>query len=279
MPERGTHYRAARDAPDDDDTSVGDGFADQAGDGEEGGDYTDGAADAAATDAPDVFLDVPALKVEEIHLEVDDLNAQVSLQANVLDLLKLHVGAEVSLGRVLLDIKGVDAAAQLKVRLDKVAFIIDSVMRTIDDNPQILTDLTRGLGEAVTGIGQGAGGTLQEAGKGAGRAIEEVGEGARSGIESVGGGVREAAGELGEDVGQAVENVAEDGDEIIGGTGLKRGGGDRRREAGRARQRSAERPPSPSRDEPRRVRREDQSDTDDSARREPEARQYRRTRP
>ena len=73
------------------------------------GDDATRVAGAGSEGDPDVFLDVPNLKVDEIHLEVDDLNAQVSLQASVLQLLKLHVGAELSLGRVVLDIKGVDA--------------------------------------------------------------------------------------------------------------------------------------------------------------------------
>ncbi|MFI0469482.1 hypothetical protein ACH347_35870 [Saccharopolyspora sp. 5N102] len=34
-----------------------------------------------ANEPPDVFLDVPVLKVDEISLEVEDLRARVSLQA------------------------------------------------------------------------------------------------------------------------------------------------------------------------------------------------------
>jgi hypothetical protein len=232
--ERPGQYRLAPDTTDDYDAPAADEDAGQEYPEEEDPEYGGGAAGAPAPDAqPDVFLDVPALKVEEIHLEVDDLSAQVSLQANVLDLLKLHVGAEVSLARVLLDIKGVDAAAQLTVRLDKVAAIINRVMKTIDDNPQILSDLTRGLGEAATGIGSGAAGALGEVGRGtgravgevgegagravgeigegAGRAVGEVGEGAGSAVESVGDGLQEAADDLGDRAGQAVEGVTGDG--------------------------------------------------------------------
>ncbi|MYW43568.1 hypothetical protein GT346_09540, partial [Streptomyces sp. SID161] len=89
----------------------------------------------AADGAPDVYLDVPVLKVDEIDLDVEDLRAHVSLQAEVLDLLKLNVGADVSLGRVHLGISGVEAQAQLKVRLDNVALIIDRVLTTLDRNP------------------------------------------------------------------------------------------------------------------------------------------------
>jgi hypothetical protein len=204
-PARLEEYRPVRRVPDDYDAPTGEEDTGQE-DIAEDAEYDDSLSDAASADAqPDVLLDVPVLKVDEIHLEVDDLNAHVSLQAEVLNLLKLHVGADVSLGRVSLDIKGVDAVAQLKVRLDKVESIIDRVMTTIDNNPQILTDLTRGLGEAAG-----------EVGRGAGEALEEVGEGAGSAIESVGGGVEEAVGDLGEAGGRAVEDAIEDTSGIAG---------------------------------------------------------------
>jgi hypothetical protein len=87
---------------------------------------------------PDVLLDVPQLRVEEIILEVEDLRAHVSLQADVLSLLRLSVGADVQLAGVHLEIKGVEAQALLKVRLDTVAGIINRVLATIDRNPEII---------------------------------------------------------------------------------------------------------------------------------------------
>jgi len=90
---------------------------------------------------PDVLLDVPQLRVEEIILEVEDLRAHVSVQADVLNLLRLSVGADVQLGGVHLEIKGVEAQALLKVRLDKVAEIINRVLATIDRNPDIVNQI------------------------------------------------------------------------------------------------------------------------------------------
>jgi uncharacterized protein involved in outer membrane biogenesis len=114
--------------------------------------------DEAALDAgdePDVLLDVSQLRVDEISLEVDDLRARVALQADVLSLLKLHVGVEAELGRVNLTIKGVEAQALLKVRLDNVARIIERVLTTIDDNPDIVERLVEQAGEtAGTAVGE-----------------------------------------------------------------------------------------------------------------------------
>ena len=253
-PARLEEYRRVRRAPDDYDGPTREEDARQE-DLPEDAEYDDGALDAASADAqPDVLLDVPVLKVEEIHLEVDNLNAQVSLQAEILNLLKLHVGADVSLGRVSLDIKGVDAVAQLKVRLDNVEAIIDRVMTTIDNNPQILTDLTRGLGEAASEVGRGAGEALEEVGRGAGEALEEVGEGAGSAVESVGGGVEEAAGDLGQAGGRAVEDAIEDtggiADDVLR---PDHGAADSGRKRRQAEQRPAER--AAGREQARRVRR------------------------
>src|SRR5690606_8408503 len=113
--------------------------------------------DTPLSSEPDVHLDVPDLHVDEIHLEVEDLRASVSLRAEVLDLVRLNVGADVGLGKVQLDIKGVGAKALLNVRLQNVAAIIQDVLRTLDNNPQILEQLTRGLGGAVEAVGRGAG--------------------------------------------------------------------------------------------------------------------------
>ncbi|MFL6045896.1 MAG: hypothetical protein ACJ72M_12345 [Propionibacteriaceae bacterium] len=98
---------------------------------------------------PDVLLDIPQLRVEEIVLEVEDLRAHVSVQAEVLNLLRLSVGADVQLGGVHLEIKGVEAEALLKVRLDKVAEIINRVLATIDRNPEIVGQIVAPLGAAA----------------------------------------------------------------------------------------------------------------------------------
>src|SRR5919199_856579 len=94
---------------------------------------------------PDVLLDVPVVKVDEINFELNDLRAKVNLFAKVLDLVELSVGVDAYLGRVKLVIKGVEAQALLKVRLDNVTAILDRVLTTIDRNPQIIERLVEGV--------------------------------------------------------------------------------------------------------------------------------------
>ncbi|MGW8742332.1 hypothetical protein [Streptomyces sp. NPDC055794] len=143
---------------------------------------------------PDVLLDVPDLHVEEISLHVENLQARVSLNAEVLDLLKLNVGADVSLGRVELDIKGVQAQALLKVRLGNVAEMVGRVLSTVDAHPQILEQLTSGLDSAAESLGSGAGRVAGELAEGAGDAVRGVGESAGEAVREVGDGAGEVVG-------------------------------------------------------------------------------------
>jgi hypothetical protein len=161
------------------------------------------------SEEPDVLLDVPVVKVDELNLEVEELRARVSLRAEVLDLLKLNVGADVFIGHVGLEIKGVEAQALLKVRLENVARILDRVLTTIDRNPQLLERLVEGAGTAIAEIGEGAGEAVEDVGEGAGEAVEDVGEGAGSAVEDVGEGAGSAVEDVGEGAGSAVEDLGE----------------------------------------------------------------------
>jgi hypothetical protein len=87
---------------------------------------------------PDVLLDVPELRVDSIHPEVDDLDAHVALKARVLNLIKLNVGIDVHLSRVKLDIKWVEAELVLKARLEHVTAIVDRLMTSLDRNPELV---------------------------------------------------------------------------------------------------------------------------------------------
>ncbi|MFG3658617.1 hypothetical protein [Streptomyces sp. NPDC047706] len=172
-----------------------------------------GAARAVAD--PDVFLDVPVLKVDEVDLDVDDLRARVSLQAEVLDLLKLNVGADVTLGRVHLGISGVDAQAQLRVRLDNVATIINRVLTTLDRNPEILHELARGARSAVQDVGGGARQAVGELGSGAGRAVRDVGYEAGRVVHDVGRGAGRAVRDVGQGAGGAVRDVGRGAGHVV----------------------------------------------------------------
>ena len=85
---------------------------------------------------PDLQLDVPALSIEEIELEVEDLQVHLSIQAELADLVKIKVGLDAELGEVKLGIKGVQAQLQLKARLDNVRAIFGEVLASLQHSPR-----------------------------------------------------------------------------------------------------------------------------------------------
>jgi YD repeat-containing protein len=102
---------------------------------------------------PDVLLDVPNLSVESITLEVDNLQAHIALDARLGSILKLTAGADVSIDKVKLDIKGVQATATLVVRLDNVKSIIERTLQTVDSNPQLVAGLLNTVDNTVNTVG------------------------------------------------------------------------------------------------------------------------------
>ena len=148
-------------------------------------------------DGPDVLVDVPVVKVDNIEVEVDDLCAQVALNAEVRDLLELSVGAEAKLGKVELKIEGVEAQALLTARLDNVRAILARVLTSLDRNPELLES----VGHAVEDVGGGAGHMLsqtgqavEDVGQGAGQALPQIGQGAGQAVAGIGQGVRQQGG-------------------------------------------------------------------------------------
>jgi hypothetical protein len=217
---------------------------------------------------PDVLLDAPVVKLDNLDFELNDLRAKVSLFAKVLDLVELSVGIDAYLGKVKLTIEAIEVQALLKVRLDNVRAILDRVLTTIDRNPQIIHELAKGVSSAVEDVGEGAGeavedvgggagqlvgeganeavsdigsgaaSAVEDVGEGAGEAVQDVGEGAGSAVADVGGGAGEAVGEVGQGAGQAAQEVGQGAGEAVGEVG--QGAGQATQQAGEAAQQAGE---------------------------------------
>ena len=76
------------------------------------------------------------LNVHAIDLEVEVLQVHLSIQAELADLVKIKVGLDAELDAVKLGIRGVEAQAQLKARLDNVRAIFSEVLASLQHNPQ-----------------------------------------------------------------------------------------------------------------------------------------------
>jgi hypothetical protein len=111
-----------------------------------------------------VLLDVPVLKVGDIDLEVRILWAHVAVLAERADFVNLSVAIDARLEEVKLEIEDVEAQALLKVRLEHVRAILESALRAVAENPQILQSLGRAVdrtAEQVGAVGQVAGGAAR----------------------------------------------------------------------------------------------------------------------
>ncbi|MFG1837284.1 hypothetical protein ACGFH8_02460 [Micromonospora sp. NPDC049175] len=147
---------------------------------------------------PDVVLQIPQVKIEQIYVEVDDLDASVSLRARLGGLLQLDVGVQAHLGTVKIDIKGVEAEAMLEVRLDEIRGILDSALRVIERNPQLIESVVKTVGKAVDQVGQ----TAQEA-LGPGGPLSQT--------------LQQAAQQVGQQLGQTTQQLAQTSGTTAGG--------------------------------------------------------------
>lgn len=68
-----------------------------------------------------------AISVEQVSLDVENLHVCITFNARLANLLQLTAGADASIDKVKLEIRGVRAEVLLKVRLDNVAAIIEHV--------------------------------------------------------------------------------------------------------------------------------------------------------
>jgi hypothetical protein len=186
----------------------------------------------AGSDEPDVLLDVPVLKVEEINLTVEGLRAHVSVLAELADLVKLSVGADVGLDKVELQIKGVEAQALLKVRLEQVRAILDKALTTIGEHPEILQSLVQtvdrtlgevggaareavGEGGAVSQLTEGVGEATQRVGDAAGQAVGQVGQTANQAVGQVTGQAGSLLEETVDEAGRTVQRVVDESGSVV----------------------------------------------------------------
>ena len=130
---------------------------------------------SAGGEQPDVILDIPNLSIEEVTVDVQNLQVDVSLDARLANLLKLTAGAHASIEQVKIQIKGVQATATLVVRLDNVRSIIELTLQTLDNNPQLVTQLLSTVDNTVSTVGGVANNTVGTVGGVANNTVGTVG--------------------------------------------------------------------------------------------------------
>jgi hypothetical protein len=184
-------------------------------------------------EAVDVYVDVPVVKVDEIKFELDDLRAHLAVLAEAGHFVQINAGVGVRLGKVELDIQGVETQALMEVRLPNVTRILARVLTTLDRNPELLKsvgdalgdvgggahELLTDAGDAVKSAGKGAQGAVQEIGQGAGEGVAAIGSGAEKGVEGVGQGAKQGVEGVGKGARQGVEGVGQGAQQGLQGAG------------------------------------------------------------
>jgi hypothetical protein len=171
----------------------------------------------------DVYLDAPVVNVDEIKFELDDFRAHLAVLAEAGQFVQINAGAGVRLGKVELDIKGVETQALLEARLDNVTAILARVLTTLDRNPELLQrvgealgdvgggarDLLGDTGDVVKSVGKGAESAVQDVGRGAGKGVAGLGRGAEQGVEGLGQGAEQGVEGVGRGAQQGVQGVGQ----------------------------------------------------------------------
>ncbi|KAL9110129.1 MAG: hypothetical protein Q9227_005323 [Pyrenula ochraceoflavens] len=119
-----------------------------------------------SSSAPDVYLNVPTLSVGRIELDVDDLRADINLNANVASLVTINAGVAVSVQKVNITIADVEAELELVVRLGNLVEIVNRVFQSLDLNPLLISAIN-GVSQivgAVVGAVDGLLGTITQGG-------------------------------------------------------------------------------------------------------------------
>ena len=135
--------------------------------------------------APDVYLNVPKLHVGRIELgrftpgieyisfeltswtDVENLSADINLNANVAQLVTINAGVKVGITKVNITIADVDAELDLIVRLGNLVEIVGRVFESLDLNPLLINTINgvTDLLDTVIGSVDGQLGSITQGGK------------------------------------------------------------------------------------------------------------------
>jgi hypothetical protein len=103
------------------------------------------------TSPPDVLLRVPELHVGKIELDVDNLQADLNLNAEIANLVSLNVGVQVGVSKVNITVADVDAQLDLVVRLGNLAKMVNRTLTSLDLNPLLINVLNE-VGDVVDAV-------------------------------------------------------------------------------------------------------------------------------
>lgn len=116
---------------------------------------------------PDVYLNVPELHVGRIELTVEELQADINLNAKVAGLVTVNAGVQVSVQKINITIADVDVNLELIVRLGNLVEIVERVFDSLDLNPLLIgliSNVTDLIGDVIGAV-DGLLGSITQGGK------------------------------------------------------------------------------------------------------------------
>ncbi|KAL2414239.1 hypothetical protein ABEF95_006153 [Exophiala dermatitidis] len=136
-----------------------------------------GSSTPSSSEPPDVWLNVPNLSVGRIELDVDDLRADINLNAQVANLVTLNAGVAVSIQEVNLTIADIEAELELIVRLGHLVDIVNRVFESLDLNPLLISTINNvtNLLEPIVGAVDGLLGSITQGGSTVSFLIDNLG--------------------------------------------------------------------------------------------------------
>ncbi|KAL9562082.1 hypothetical protein ACKAV7_014005 [Fusarium commune] len=110
-----------------------------------------GSSSNSSLGPPDVHLKVPELSVGRIELDVDNLHADINLNADIAKLVQINAGIQVGIDKVNITIADVEAELELVVRLGHLVEIVNRTLASLDLNPALI-NLLDSVGDIVEGV-------------------------------------------------------------------------------------------------------------------------------
>ncbi|KAF2714225.1 hypothetical protein K504DRAFT_462653 [Pleomassaria siparia CBS 279.74] len=157
---------------------------------------------------PDVYLNVPELHVGRIELTVENLQADINLNAKVAGLVTVNAGVQVSVEKINITISDVDVELELIVRLGHLVDIVERVFESLDLNPLLLgliNNVTNLIGDVVGAV-DGLLGSITQGGTtlnflvdNLGNIVQEVVGGATGGLSQIVGNYKQNMTQVGAD--------------------------------------------------------------------------------
>ncbi|KAF2275691.1 uncharacterized protein EI97DRAFT_434109 [Westerdykella ornata] len=164
---------------------------------------------------PDVYLNVPELHVGRIELGVEELQADINLNAKVAGLVQINAGVQVSVQKINVTIADVDVNLELIVRLGNLVDIVERVFESIDLNPLLIglvNNVTNLVGDVIGAV-DGLLGSITQGGTtlnflidNLGNIVQEVVSGATGAVSTIVGNYKQNMTQVGEEkqVGQGL---------------------------------------------------------------------------